>query len=454
MKRFASIFFVACLSVSHLFSQSLFESALDSVSTDNGEGTSPISMNGYTRGSVFGGGKTYDLATTFAEFALQTNLTKGKTLLNSDIRFRTGVFFNQNEQHVQFKELYAGYSDDIFSVMLGNQIVSWGRTDGFNPTNNITPNDYFFLTADPDDQKLSNFMLRSKIRASQFIDIELIGIPFYIPSNYRYDLFDMGPNVTFGPGVYPEKKLKNGALAGRVNFDLPQIGWSLSYFNGYDPYHGFDFDTQNVDWSMEIPQLTNVAAAYRKQTIGADFAIPIQNFIIRGEMAYNITDNPDNKMYIPASDFSYVGGLETNFSGFTIIAQYIGKAVSDFKELTVPILADPTNPMAQMEYAGQMIDYENRLFNRKIFNQQEKTNHAASLTLTKSFGYDAWNAELTAFHNFTSKESLIRPKLTWKINDSLATAIGGNYMKGEDKTMFGYASKIMNGAFLELKATF
>lgn len=453
MKRFAFIFLTCCC-VSYLFSQSLFESALDDeVSTNSSEAsTSSISMNGYVRGSVFGGGEKYDLATTFAEFALQTNLSKGKTFLNSDIRFRTGLFFDQNEQQIQFKELYAGYYDDMFSITLGNQIVNWGRTDGFNPTNNITPDDFFFLTADPDDQKLSNFMLRTKIRASQTVDIELIGIPFYVPSNYRYELFDLGPNVTFGEGVYPEKKLKNGAIAGRMNFDLSQIGWSLSYFNGYDPYHGFD--VQGVSLSNFKLMLTNVASSYRKQTIGADFAIPIQNWIVRGEMAYNITDNPDNKMYIPASDFSYVGGLEANYNGYIIIAQYIGKVVPKFEELTEPVLTNPLSILSIVRYVKGIIDYENRLFNRKIFDQQEKTNHAASFTITKSFGYDAWNAELTAYRNFTSNESLIRPKLTWKIDDSLAAAIGANYMNGDEKTMFGNASKIMNGAFIELKATF
>ena len=117
-----------------------------------------ININGYGRGSVFGGGTAYDLASAFAEFALQTSLTRGKALLVSDIRFRTGVFFNENESAFRIKELYAGYKGEKLHVLLGNQIVNWGRSDGFNPTNNITPDDYFFLSPDPADQRLSNFM--------------------------------------------------------------------------------------------------------------------------------------------------------------------------------------------------------------------------------------------------------------------------------------------------------
>jgi hypothetical protein len=62
--------------------------------------------------------------------------------------------------------------------------------------------------------------------------------------------------------------------------------------------------------------IANAAAAYRKTTLGADLALPLGNWIIRAEAACNITKNPDNEMYIPNPDLSYVAGLETNVAGF------------------------------------------------------------------------------------------------------------------------------------------
>ncbi|MCE5331296.1 MAG: hypothetical protein LLF95_04040 [Bacteroidales bacterium] len=450
MKR---IFILLLSALSFLFlpAQSLFESALDLPTTAN-EQTTKLSLGGFVRGSVYGGAKNYDLTSTFAELALKTRFDKGKAFLESDIRLRKAVFFDENVQMIQLKELYAGYRGEKLDVLLGNQIVSWGRADGFNPTNNITPNDYFFLSADPDDQKESNFMLRMKLRFIPAVELELIGIPFYQASNYRYDLFDMGENVAFGSEIIPSKDLKNGTLAARLNFEFPVAGWSLSYFRGYDPYHGFD--VQSVDWSTGLPLLTNVAVSYLKTTAGADFAIPIGKSVFRGEVAYNITKTIDNKMYIPLPDVSYVAEIESNLAGFTMVGQYIGKFVPDFSALVFPVLSDPLNSTAQMQYTNELIDYENRLFNRRIFNQQEKTNHAVSLTVNKSFGYDNWNAECTAYFNFTSDEWLIRPKLIWKINDNLSAAIGGNYMQGKVKTLFGYSSTVMNGGFAELRVTF
>ena len=154
------------------------------------------------------------------------------------------------------------------------------------------------------------------------------------------------------------------------------------------------------------------------------------------------------------SDFSYVAALETNISGFTVIAQYVGKFVPDFNALVQPVLSDPMNPLAQMQYANAMIDYDSRLFNRRIFHQQEKMNHAVALSFTKSFGYDAWELMCTGYFDIAAEEWLVQPKLTYKINDALSATMGGNYMHGTSKTLFGYASTIMNGAFISLKASF
>jgi hypothetical protein len=411
-----------------------------------------INLNGYGRGSVFGGGTDYDLASAFAEFSFQASLSKGNALLVSDIRFRTGMAFGEHELAFQIKELYAGYKGEKLSVLLGNQIVNWGRSDGFNPTNNITPDDYFFLSSDPADQRLSNFMLTLNYYPVPGINLEVIGIPFYKMSDYRFDLFDMGDYVLFGKDIVPDRTLANGAVAVRVNFDFPAAGGSLSWFRGYDPYHGFNVTA--IDWSSGQPLVHIASEAYRKTSLGADFALPLGRWIIRAEAAYNGTDNPDNKMFIPKPDLSYVAGVETHVAGCTLIGQYIGKYTLGFEPLVVPVPGNGTDPMAMVQYTNEMIGYENRLFNRKVFHQQEKANHAVSFTVTRNFAYDVIHAEFTAYFNITSNEWLLRPKVTWKVSDALSACIGGNYMKGDAQALFGYSAAVLNGAFLELKVSF
>ncbi len=429
--------------------QELFESAQAESEESTNKG---IEFNGFVRGSAFGGSEFYDYSSVFGEFCLQSKLSQGKTYLYADSRFRGGVNFDEEYAGFQLKEVYAGYQSDKFDLFLGNQIVTWGRTDGLNPTNNITPNDYFFLTSDMDDQKLSNFMLRMKYRFTSVIDIELIGIPFYSPSNYRFDLFDTGESVSYGEATLPEKSFGNSSFATRLNFEFPKIGFSVSYFRGHDPFYGFN--VQSIDFTTGVPLVTNTATPYLKNTIGIDFALPISSWILRGEAAYNITNDYEQLMYVPNPDIAYVVGVEHNFCGITTILQYVGKYTLDFTELQQLVLTDPANPLAQMQYTEKMIIHESALFNRKIFCQQEKTNHAVVLSLNKALAYDTWNVELAGYYNITSEELMIRPKVTWKITDALAASLGGSYMTGQDNTIFDYSAPVLSGVFAELKATF
>ena len=431
------------------YGQSLFE---NNITKPDSVKNRTIEFNGYARASAFGGTKLYDYSSVFGEFCLKSKLSKNGTFLYADLRFRKGLNFDKEYSDFQLKEVYAGYQSNQFDLFLGNQIVTWGRTDGFNPTNNITPNDYFFLTSDFDDQKLSNFMLRMKYRFTPVIEIELIGIPFYSPSVYRYDLFNINGNVIYDKAILPEKTFKNASAATRLNFEFPKIGFSVSYFRGYNPFSGFN--VQSIDWSTGTPLITNAATAYLKNTGGLDFALPINSWIIRGEAAYNITENYDRNMYIPNPDISYVIGLEHCFWGITTIFQYVGKYTVDFSELSEPVLPNPSNTAAQMQYAEDMIIYKSSIFNRKMFYQQEETNRAVVLSLNKDFFYDKCKIELVGYYNITSEELMIRPKITGKITDMLSASIGGSYMKGPKNSIFNYSAPVLSGFFTELKANF
>jgi hypothetical protein len=428
---------------------------LPATKTSEGTEEKSIVFNGYVRGSAYGGSETFDYTSLFGEFCLQGKWSGNNTFLYSDIRIRGGLDLGEVYTDFQLKEAYAGYSTPKLDIFLGNQIVAWGRTDGYNPTNTITPVDYFFLTADPDDQKLSNFMIRTRYRFTPSIDIDVIAIPFYVPSVYRYDLFDMGEygqSVEFTSPTLPEKSFKNSSIAARFNVELSRIGFSVSYFRGFDPFLGFD--VKQIDWASDQLSILNSATPYLKNMFGADFAIPAGAWIFRGEMAYNRTTGYDTVIYKPAPSLAYVAGIERSFLGITAILQYVGQYVTEFTELSEPVLSDPSDPLAIANYTEDMIRFESAQFNRKIFNQQEKTNHALSLTLSKLFAYDTWIAELTGYFNITSEEYMIRPKITWKATDVLSLSAGASYMKGPEKSIFWYAGPVLNGAFIELKASF
>lgn len=448
---------LAILILNPLYAQSLFtDSQKDSTSEQKNGLAQKTEISGFIRGAFYGGSKNYDFTSVFAQFAFKARYSGKHTILHSEIWFRGGKMFDKYYNKLDIVEAYAGYVSDKFDFLAGNQIVKWGRTDGFNPTNNINAKDYFFLTSDPDDQNLSNLMLRAKYRINSAIDIDLIGVPYYRSSNYRFDLFALGEYAKFVEPTIPERKFKSGAIAAKINFELSRIGFSLSYFRGYDPFHGFNVKTINLDITNPnpAPEILYTATSYHKQAFGADFALPLGSWILRGEAAYNRTKGSDLFMFIPAPDISYVAAIEKDFGGYLTIFQYVGKFVPKFVKLEEPILLHPENPMSQLLYLQNMVYYQSAIFNRKIFNQQKSSNHALSITVRKSFAYETLTGELTGFYNITSKEYMIRPKLSWNATDNLTFSMGGSYMNGPAESLFDYSAPVMNGLFLEIKASF
>lgn len=438
---------LAVLHISTITGQGLFSSSTIS-GEDDKIGTR---LNGHALGTIYGGSLNSDFPAIFGEFALQAKVSKNRSFLYGDIRFREGIFFSERKSIIQLKEAYSGYMGEKASFYIGNQIVKWGRADGFNPSDNICPNDYFFLSTDPDDQRLSNFMLRAKLLLFLNTELELIAIPVFRPSNYRYDLFDMGEGAFFSDPVLPFSSIKNSSFALRFNSDLSGFGYSVSYFHGYDPFYGFTINSLSFVPETEI---IYKPAFYRKNTLASDFVLPFKSSILRGEFALNLTENYEENMHIPYPDISYVIGLEHNFSNYIVILQYVGKKVLGFEQLTLPVPGDLQNSLEQIRYATDMVYYESELFNRKIFQHQKEYNHAVFLLLSKSLAYELVTIKMSGYYNVTSEELMLRPDLRWNMTDVLSLSFGASFMMGPENSVFNKAGKILNGIFCGLKASF
>lgn len=432
-----------------LMGQGLFESATLQEQAAS-ESSTTLQLGGYTRGVVLGGAENYDFSTAFGELALTARASRGKGILFGDVRFREGSFFGSRESVLQVREAYAGYRGRFADIYLGNQIVSWGRTDGFNPTSNISPSNFFLLTPDPDDQKLGNLMLRTLFRLGSRVTFEAIAIPIYMPSVYRYELFEMGEGVTFEEADRVSPEFRNVTYGGRLNFELPAVGFSFSYFHGYDPFYGFGLKNLN----LQTQQITYQPKYYLKDAVGADFELPVGKWIARGEAALNLTTGYQEAMSTPNPDISYVVGIERTIGGVTAIAQYLGKYVIDFNPLHEPVLTNPLDPLALAQYGQDLVNYQSTLFNRKAFQQQEEANHAVFISLSRSFAYDVLSAELSGYYNITSEEYLVRPNLAWKATDDLALSLGASWMWGADGSIFSMAGKVLSGAWLSVKYSF
>lgn len=237
---------------------------------------------------------------------------------------------------IELREAYLEYTSDNWDFRLGRQIIIWGKADGIQITDIISPHDYTeFLARDFDDIRMPIDALKFRIFPG-LLDLEFIWIPFFesavLPQGDNPWAIPMefpeGMNITFKQTVLPEKKLKNSEFAGKVSIYLSGIDFSLSAAYMWD-----DLPTLHKTLITDtiIVNLIITPEHHRITFVGFDFAKPIKDFVIRGEAAFfhgkyfepqNISDELHEKNNInfllgidwyPGNDWMFTGQFVDNY---------------------------------------------------------------------------------------------------------------------------------------------
>ena len=422
--------------------QSLFEDALsgEEGATSQAELTT-FELNGYIRGVLYGGeipdAGGAELKSGYAEAALKLR-ARGLGLGDgfAELRFRRGREFGQSVSESTLREAYVNAYLGRFDFRIGHQIVVWGRADGLNPTNNITPSNMLARSPDEDDRREANFLIRSFFNLSP-LRFEAIWIPYYEGSVIPAHLASLPPGLVIDEPDYPDENLRNGAFAGRLSLELASFDGSISYFNGYNPFPGLEAVTVYGGSTIVRPR------AYRMHCFGADFSTTVGSYGVRGEFALR-DPHEDSQTYVhvPDSDFQYVVGIDTERGNLSVILQYIGRYVMDHFIPFVP--ADPADIPA----------YQIRLKNRMFSSQQDETSHWISFRPALTAKHETLSLELFGMYKLTTEELFLKPKITYDIADALTVVVGGEFYDGDDDTLFGTVDSELNTVFLELKSSF
>ncbi|HBB92876.1 MAG: hypothetical protein A2X22_05860 [Bacteroidetes bacterium GWF2_49_14] len=454
-------FFFALLACILLFlpakTQGLFESGLNNTGKNN---TSQMILSGYTRAAGYIGlNKETDplLHSLYSETALRMKATSGaRGQAFADIRFRTGAEFGKAFTEIDVREAYADLYLGKFDLRAGKQISSWGRADGFNPTDNLTPKNYFVRSSDPDDMRLGNFMLRGRLKPWSFLIIEADVVPWYIPSNYRFDLVDMPDFVTIESPTHPGYIWDKSTVAAKLDLILSAAEGSVSWFSGYDPMPvlrpGALPNPPFTDFSLSLYQVP-----FRQQTLGADFATIILKTGLRGEFAWKkpiVSEEPDP--LLPAEEIQWVLSLDREFGPLRLIASYNGKFIPGFTPADPPAAFDPAMlaDSSLWPYLGPMLTGQIGNYNRVLFDQTNEWSHTVMVRPSLTLLHETLELEVNALYNISTSEYLLYPKVTWHISDGVRAEIGYQYYEGGDYTRFNWIRKVFNGPFCEIRINF
>ena len=408
-----------------------------------GEKSIPYELNGFIRGAFFAGreidGQKLVEKSGYGELGLKMRVRKAQWGDGfAELRFRHGHEFDEPVSEVNIREAYVNTYMGNFDLRLGQQIVMWGRADGFNPTNNITPQNMLVRSSDEDDRRMGNLLFRGSYSFNPFT-LELIWVPRYRASELPISLFPFPAFVTFGGMDDPGSELKNSSIAIKLDLGLSSVDGSISYFRGYMPLPGIYPDSIYVDEGGL--NATIVSRPYQMQVLGGDFSTTLGSFGLRGEIAYRrpVDDYTlDINVHVPNPDLQCVLGVDKTIGDFTVILQYIGRYVMDFEEFKGTGL--PTDQL-----------YIN---NRMIVSQLNEMSHALFMRPSMTFLHETLDIEFLAYHDVTTEESLFRPVVTYDIADALSVKIGADLYAGPENTLFGNIEEALSSGFMELRVSF
>ncbi len=429
-----------------LHGQSLFDDAVsDSESDQSVANATGYELNGYVRGIFYGGevpGESQvETKSRYGEASLKLFARKGGFGdAFTEMRFRKGYEFGSNVEKVDIREAYVKAYIGRFDVILGHQVAAWGRADGFNPTDNISPRDMVVRSPNEDDRRIGNFLLRSYYNLHD-LRLEGIWIPTWKSSTLPFSNTNPASNIKVSSSPYGDSNLKSCGYALKLNLEKPSFGGSISYFNGLNTQPGLylSFIANNI--------LHLYPETYRMHVAGADFATTLfGDYGLRGEFAYRMPyGDYEDIPHVINPNLQYTVGMDRQIGlEGSVILQYIGRYVIDFKEAASP------NSTDENEMGRYMIEIKNRM----MASQQEEITHSVSFRPAWTLMYETLDVEMLGFYNITTEELFIRPKISYDLADDLSVTLGGEFYSGPSETLYGTIKEQMNAVFVELKASF
>jgi hypothetical protein len=402
----------------------------------------PYELSGFVRGAFFGGRimdeDQAELKSAYGELGLKMRVRKGDRGDGfAEVRFRRGSEFGEAVSEFNIREAYVNvYAGDL-DFRLGHQIVVWGRADGFNPTNNITPQNMLARSSDEDDRREGNFLMRAFYNLNP-VRVELIWVPQYSASVLPIRLFPFPDYVVLGQAENPDANLKNSSAAVRINVETGKVEGSLSCFRGYMPMPGIRLSNFELLEGGGY-EVTVAPKAYQMQVVGADFSTTMGSFGVRGEAAYRVPiEEYEDVVEIPHPDVQWVLGVDKTKGDFSVIVQYIGRYVVDFEPF---------------ESTGWAYD-ELILKNRMIASQLDEISHAVFTRPALALRHETMSVECLAYYSLTTEELLLRPSFSADLADALEFKLGAEWYTGPENTLFGSIEDPLSSLFIELKSSF
>lgn len=216
--------------------------------------------------------------------------------------------------------------------------------------------------------------------------------------------------------IYPDLwTLKYSQYGARVTATLGQVDLGLSYYNGW--YKQPSFNASKLAGFLESYLLTGEVSeedkflAYdKKQTFGLEASSIIWHFNVRGEFAYNLTDDTDGTdPWVHNNSIAWLGGFDIDlpFWNANLNVQGTGSLILNGDECDKNA-AD-------------------------VDNKKAYTNNKVVCNITTSFMNDKVAPEVTVMYGIERGDLVVMPKIAFKPDQNLTLTASGMIINCADE---------------------
>lgn len=299
----------------------------------------------------------------------------------------------------ELREAFAEFDRGRWTLRAGRQIVAWGRADKINPTDSFSTRDYTLLASDDDEQRRGSDAL--SLRLDLGGSTSLTGV-----------VADDAPHrLPEGPLPKPlrrddePQRLDRGLRLDRVG---ERFDWSLSWFDGYDRMPRYRLAALS-------PRPALAVGYERVQVAGADFATAAGRWSFRGEAAYVRKEARSDALRA-------VLGLDTDLGDTANLnLQWVYAARADYR--------DPDTLPASFRPVASALNTLNREFRPR--------EQSLTLRLTQRLRNERLKLEWAGAFSLDDGSGVLRPRLTYQIDDRFKVVVGADRAYGRDDTVFG-----------------
>ncbi len=235
-------------------------------------------------------------------------------------------------------------------------------------------------------------------------------------ASYMYALTNAQALSSDPNQIYPDMwTLKYGQFGGRATWTLGQIDMGISYYNGWykQPSVNGEKLFTYIDKYLAngiVDEDDKFLAYDKKQTFGLEASSIIWHFNVRGEFAYNLTEDVDgNDPWVHNNSIAWLGGFDIDlpFWNANLNVQETGTYILHGDECD--------KNLADVDYAVNAY-----------------TNNKIAVNFTTSFMNDKIAPECTVMYGLENKDLVVMPKITYKADQNLKLAVSGMIINCDD----------------------